>query len=187
MIASKMNLVLRAVSKNKKIINQNYRAFSSTILNQSTPLAAPDFEGQPKVYSEKITSLVKQISQLNLLEVSDLNDLLRKTLNIRDVPMGGSFAATATAAAPAAAAPVEEEAAPVSTKSSFRLKLVGFNQDKKVQLIKEIKSIGDNMNLVQAKKFVESVPQVLKDNIGKEEADKLKQLLEKAGATVEIE
>ena len=43
------------------------------------------------------------------------------------------------------------------------------------------------MNLVQAKKFVESVPQVLKDNIGKEEADKLKQLLEKAGATVEIE
>lgn len=184
MLASKMNSVLRTVSKGKLFLNN--RTISSTILNRSSsePLAAPEFEGTPKVYSEKVKTLVDQISRLNLLEVSDLNDLLRKTLNIKDVPMGGGF----VAAAPAAAAPVEEEEAQVvPTKSSFRLKLVGFNADKKVALIKEIKALGDGMNLVQAKKFVESAPQVLRDNIGKDECEKLKEQLEKVGATVEIE
>merc|ERR1719223_248950 len=98
--------------------------------------------------------------------------------------MGGGFAA----AAPAAAAPAEEEEVEIKpTKSSFRLKLLGFDAAKKVALIKEIKSLGDNMNLVQAKKFIESCPQIYRDNIGKDEAEKLKEQLEKVGATCEIE
>lgn len=121
--------------------------------------------------------------------MSDLNELLRKKLNIKDVAM--SYAAMPGGGAPAQAAKAEAEpepeAMPKATKSSFKLKLVKFDDAKKVALIKEIKTLGENMNLVQAKKFVESLPQVFKDNIGKEDAEKLKAQLEKAGAVCEIE
>ncbi|CAF1042126.1 unnamed protein product [Brachionus calyciflorus] len=151
-------------------------------------IPAPHLEGQPKDYSPKIVNLVEEIAKLNLIEVSDLNELLRKKLNIKDVAM--SYAAMpAGASQPAKAAePEQEEAAmPKATKSSFKLKLVKYDEAKKVGLIKEIKALGENMNLVQAKKFVESLPQVFKDNISKEDAEKLKAQFEKAGATVEIE
>jgi large subunit ribosomal protein L7/L12 len=62
-----------------------------------------------------------------------------------------------------------------------------FDEKQKVALIKEIKNIFDGMNLVQAKKFVESSPTVLKEDVSKDEADKLKAALEKIGASIEIE
>merc|ERR1719328_844864 len=92
-------------------------------------------------------------------------------------------------AAPAAAPVVEEEAeevAPVAVQTSFTLKLNSFAADKKVALIKEIKANVDGMNLVQAKKFVESAPAVVKADLAKDEAEKLKTVLEAAGATCSI-
>ena len=152
----------------------------------------PNLEGQPKKYSAKIQSLVNEIANLNLAEVADLNEALRAKLNIKDVAM--SYAAmpaggVAAGAGPAAAEKKEEadESMPKAVKSSFRLKITKFDEAKKVALIKEIKTLGENMNLVQAKKFIESVPQVFKDNISKEEAEKLKTQLEKAGATCVLE
>lgn len=65
--------------------------------------------------------------------------------------------------------------------------MVKFDDSKKVALIKEIKSIVEGMNLVQAKKFVESAPQVLKSGVSKEEAETLKKSLEGLGAVVELE
>ena len=155
-----------------------------------TPIPPPHFEGQPKEYAPKIQSLVDEISKLNLIEVSDLNELLRKKLNIKDVAM--SYAAPAAGAVAGGAAPkkVEEEEeaeAPKAVKTSFRLKLIKYDESKKVALIKEIKALGENMNLVQAKKFIESVPQVYRDNISKDEAEKLKAQLEKCGGVLEIE
>ena len=93
-------------------------------------------------------------------------------------------------AAPAAA-PVEEEpeeeAAPVAVQTSFTLKLEAFAADKKVALIKEIKANVEGMNLVQAKKFVESAPAIVKADLSKDEAEKLKTTLEAAGATCKID
>ena len=89
-----------------------------------------------------------------------------------------------------AAAPVEEEVeevAPVAVQTSFTLKLNSFAADKKVALIKEIKANVEGMNLVQAKKFVESAPAVVKADLAKDEAEKLKAALEGAGATCVIE
>ena len=155
---------------------------------EAAPLPLPRFDGQPKQYSAKISSLVEQIAQLNLLEVSDLNELLRKTLNIKDVAMAAPVAGGVAAAAPAQKVDEEPEAeAPKAVKSSYRLKLIKYDEAKKVQLIKEVKALGQNMNLVQAKKFIESVPQVFRDNISKDEVEKLKEQLEKCGATCEIE
>ena len=93
------------------------------------------------------------------------------------------------AAGPAApAAPVEEEEeAPAAVQTSFTLKLDSFAADKKVALIKEIKANVEGMNLVQAKKFVESAPAVVKTDLSKDEAENLKKVLEAAGATCKID
>ncbi len=180
-VALKINTLLIRFAQNKSFLVT--RSISTTKFERNAaPLPSPQFDGEAKQYSPKIKSLVDQITQLNLLEVSDLNELLRKTLNIKDVPMGG----VAVAAAPVVKA-VVEEAEIKPTKSSFKLKLVKFDDAKKIGLIKEIKALGENMNLVQAKKFVETMPHVFRDNIGKDEAEKLKEQLEKAGATCEIE
>ena len=72
-------------------------------------------------------------------------------------------------------------------QTSFTVKLESFDTAKKVTLIKEIKNLVEGMNLVQAKKFVESCPTVVKADLSKDEADKLKEALTAAGATCKIE
>ena len=57
----------------------------------------------------------------------------------------------------------------------------------KVALIKELKNQLEGMNLVQAKKFVESAPAMVKSDMSKTEAEDLKKALEAAGGDVEIE
>ncbi|XP_076458910.1 large ribosomal subunit protein bL12m-like [Babylonia areolata] len=146
-------------------------------------IPSPHVEGQPKIYAPKIEKLVEDISQLTLLEVADLNELLKKTLNIQDTPM----MAMGAVAAPAAKEEEEEEVAPRKEKMAFTVKLTKFDDAKKVQLIKAIKGLIPNMNLVQAKKFVESSPQVVKADIPKDEAEKLKEELAAAGGVVEVE
>lgn len=135
-----------------------------------------------KPVSPKIEKLFTEISQLNLIEVSELNDILKKRLNLPDAP---AFAVGAVAAAPTNAD--EEEEVPQAVKSLFTVKLMKFDEKQKVPLIKEIKTLVEGMNLVQAKKFVESAPAVVKADLSKDEAAKLKEALEKVGGTVEIE
>lgn len=148
-------------------------------------LAEPTPEGAPKVYPEKIANIVSQISQLTLIEVADLNELLKKTLNIPDAPM---MAYGAGMMAPAAAAQEEEEeAAPVKVQTSFTLKLNKYDESKKVSLIKEVKARLEGFNLVQAKKFVESCPCVVKADIPKDEAEQLLEAFKAVGAECVIE
>ena len=72
-------------------------------------------------------------------------------------------------------------------KSSFTVKLTKFDDKQKVALIKEIKNLIPGTNLVQAKKFVESVPQIVKADVDKEEADNLKAAITKVGGEVTID
>nr|CAD7415997.1 unnamed protein product [Timema poppensis] len=148
-------------------------------------LKIPQPEGEVKIFSPKIEKLVTDISQLNLLEVADLSDALKKRLNLPDTPVMamGSFAP----AGAQVSAEDEEEAAPKKVQTSFTVKLVKFDDKQKVALIKEIKNLLEGMNLVQAKKFVESAPTIVKADIGKEEAEKLKEALVKVGAVIEID
>lgn len=148
-------------------------------------LTIPVPEGSERPANPKLDVIVNQIAGLNILEVSELSTLLKKKLNLPDtamMPMAGF------AAAPVAApAEDEEEQAPKTVKSTFKVKMVKFDEKQKVALIKEIKNLFDGMNLVQAKKFVESVPTFVKEDVPKEEAEKLKEALTKIGATIEIE
>ena len=53
-------------------------------------------------------------------------------------------------------------------------------------MIKEVKALNSSMNLVEAKKFVESAPQVLKENVTKEDAEAIKKAIEAAGGSIEL-
>ena len=138
-----------------------------------------------QVYPEKIVSIVDQISGLNLMEVADLNSLLKSRLNISDAPV--MMAGGPVAAAPKVEEEEEEAAAPTAVQTSFTVKLEKFDPAKKVPIIKEIKNIVEGMNLVQAKKFVESAPAVVKADISKEEADKIKEALTALGGECTVE
>ncbi|KAL2888065.1 50S ribosomal protein L12 [Ceratocystis lukuohia] len=134
--------------------------------------------------SPKIAAIVDQISTLTLLETADLVSSLKTRLNIPDLPVGG-FAA-APAAAPAAAAEEEAPAPAAAAKSVFTLKLEKFEAASKAKIIKEIKGML-GLSLVDSKKFVESAPKTMQENVPKEEAEKIIAAMKELGATVSME
>ena len=90
-----------------------------------------------------------------------------------------------TAAAPMAMmAAMPTEAAEVEEQTAFDaiLKDIG---EKKIQVIKAVRAV-TTLGLKEAKELVEGAPKAVKEAVSKEEAEKVKEELEKAGATVEI-
>ncbi|KAM0285290.1 hypothetical protein ACHAQH_001479 [Verticillium albo-atrum] len=134
----------------------------------------------------RVETIVDQISQLTLLETADLVSTLKSRLNIPDLPVGG-FAAGPASAGPAAAVEEADEPAPVAAeKSVFNVKLMSFEAGSKPKVIKEIKNLL-GLSLVDSKKFVESAPKLMKENVAKDEAEKMIATLKELGATVEME
>ena len=123
--------------------------------------------------SEKITAIVEEIKGLTILE---LNELVKAV----EEEFGVSAAAPVAVAggAAAAAAPAAEE------KTEFDVVLTGFG-DKKLGVSKVIREI-TGLGLKEAKDLVEGCPKNVKEGISKEDAEKLKEQLVAAGATVEI-
>ncbi|MFG1466292.1 50S ribosomal protein L7/L12 [Xanthobacter sp. DSM 24535] len=119
-----------------------------------------------------LTKLVDELSSLTVLEAAELAKLLEEKWGV------SAAAAVAVAAAPtAAAAPVEEQ-----TEFTVVLAAIG---DKKIEVIKEVRAI-TGLGLKEAKDLVEAAPKPVKEGISKDEAEKLKAQLEKAGAKVEL-
>ena len=157
-----------------------YRLNSTEASVKPSQISPPPLDGT-KVYEPKIVGLVDSISNLTLREVADLNELLKSSLNIQDIAVASPIVASAPAQAPVEA---EEEKAP--EKDEFAIKLIGFNAADKIKLIKALKLLKSNLNLVQAKKLVESAPQVIIEDASKEESENIKKTLEEAGGKVEI-
>ncbi|XP_055842941.1 39S ribosomal protein L12, mitochondrial [Episyrphus balteatus] len=167
-----------------RMFEARFQSTAAAASGGAEKLVAPVPEGVDKPPNPKLDNIVNSIASLNLLEVSELSSLLKKKLNLPET----AFAPVGFAAAgPAKPAEDEEEAAPKKVQTSFKVKLVKFDDKQKVALIKEIKNLLEGMNLVQAKKFVESAPTLVKEDIPKDEADKLKEALTKVGAVIEIE
>lgn len=183
--ASKMfmlrQIVLRRASSITKC-TRNFVSQTNVRANVAESMAVPPPDGVDRPADPKLLAIVNDIAKLNLLQVSELSALLKKTLNLPDAPV------VAYGAGPIAAAPVvdEEEQKPKVVQTSFKVRLMSFSEPKKIALIKELKLLLDDMNLVQAKKFIESAPAYVKEDISKEEAEQLKGALEKQGAVVEI-
>jgi large subunit ribosomal protein L7/L12 len=121
-----------------------------------------------------LEKIVDELSSLTVLEAAELAKLLEGKWGV------STAAAVAVAAAPAggaAAAPVEEQ-----TEFSVILASIG---DKKIEVIKEVRAI-TALGLKEAKDLVEAAPKPIKEGVTKEEAEKIKAALEKAGAKVEV-
>ena len=120
-----------------------------------------------------LEKIAEELSGLTVLEAADLAKLLEDKWGV-------------SAAAPiavAAAAPADGGAA-AEEQTEFDVILASFG-DKKINVIKEIRTI-TGLGLKEAKDLVESAPKEIKEGIAKDEAEKLKEQLEGAGATVEI-
>ena len=117
-----------------------------------------------------INALVKELGQLTVLEALELSKQLSKEWNI-DLD--------SLQAAPAQAPAVATESATATVM------LTGFGESKKIPVIKAVRPILD-LGLLEAKNFVESLPKAVKEDLEKEEAEKLKKILEEAGGTVEL-
>jgi large subunit ribosomal protein L7/L12 len=122
----------------------------------------------------ELAKLVEELSSLTVLEAAELSKMLEEKWG---VSAAAPAAAAAAPAAAAAAAPVEEK-----TEFTVTLKAAG---DKKINVIKEIRTI-TGLGLKEAKDLVEGAPKVVKDAVNKDEAGKIKKVLEENGAVVEI-
>ena len=122
-----------------------------------------------------LARLVDELSSLTVLEAADLSKMLEEKWGV------SAAAPVAVAAAPAgggaSAAPAEEQ-----TEFTGVLTKTG---DKKINVIKEIRTI-TGLGLKEAKDLVEGAPKTVKEGINKDEAEKIRKVLEENGAAVEI-
>lgn len=121
-----------------------------------------------------ITSMIEQIKGMTVLELNSLVKALEEEFGVSAAAPVAVAAAPAAGAAPAAA----EE------KTEFTVVLKGFGANK-IAVIKAVRELL-GLGLAEAKAFVEGAPKNVKENVSKEEADKLAEALKASGAEVEI-
>ena len=124
-----------------------------------------------------LEKIVDDLSSLTVLEAAELSKLLEEKWGV------SAAAPVAMAAAPGAAAASTAEAPEEQTE--FTVVLTGGG-DKKINVIKEVRSIRPDLGLKEAKDLVEGAAQAVKENVSKQEAEEVKKKLEAAGATVTV-
>ncbi|MBA3810215.1 MAG: 50S ribosomal protein L7/L12 [Caulobacteraceae bacterium] len=124
----------------------------------------------------KLEKLVDDLSALSVLEASELSKLLEDKWGV-----SAAAPVAMAAAGPAAAAPAEA----VEEQTEFTVVLTGAGE-KKINVIKEVRSIRPDLGLKEAKDLVEGAPQNVKENVSKQEAEDVKTKLEAAGASVTV-
>ena len=118
--------------------------------------------------------VVEYLSQLPVIELAELVKTLEDKWGV----------SAATAAPVAAAAPEGGAAAKEEEKTEFDVVLTSAGNTK-IAVIKEVRTL-TGLGLKEAKTLVESAPKPVKQGVNKEEANKIKEALEKAGASVEL-
>ena len=118
-----------------------------------------------------LENIAEQLSGLTVLEAAELSKLLEEKWGV-------------SAAAPVAVAAMTGATEEVEEQTEFDVILASFGE-KKINVIKEVRAI-TSLGLKEAKDLVESAPKAIKEGVGKDEANALKEKLEAAGASVEI-
>jgi len=121
--------------------------------------------------SENKDKIIEMIEKMTVLELADLVEALKDKFGV-------------TAAVPVAAAPAAAAAAGEAEKTTATVVLHSAGNSK-LQVIKVVKAIM-NIELKEAKEIVDAAPKEVKKNVSMEEAEKLKEQLEQAGAVVEL-
>lgn len=123
-----------------------------------------------------LAKLVDELSSLTVLEAAELSKMLEEKWGV------SAAAPVAVAAAPAAGGAAA--AAPAEEQTEFTV-ILAAGGDKKINVIKEIRTI-TGLGLKEAKDLVEGAPKTVKEGVSKDEAQKIKKVLEENGATVEV-
>ena len=123
-----------------------------------------------------LQKIVDDLSSLTVLEAAELAKLLEEKWGV------SAAAAVAVAAAPGAGGGAGAAAAEEKTDFTVVLAAAG---DKKIEVIKEVRAV-TGLGLKEAKDLVEGAPKPVKEGVAKDEAEKIKAQLEKAGAKVEL-
>jgi large subunit ribosomal protein L7/L12 len=124
-----------------------------------------------------LQKLVDELSSLTVIEAAELSKLLEEK-------WGVSAAAPVAVAAAAPAAGAAAPAAPAEEQTEFTVILAKAG-DKKINVIKEVRTI-TGLGLKEAKDLVEGAPKTVKESVNKDEAAKIRKMLEDAGASVEV-
>ncbi len=127
-----------------------------------------------------LEKIVEDLSALTVLEAAELSKLLEEKWG---VSAAAPVAVAAGPAAPGGAAPGGDTGGEEQTEFTVVLTAGG---DKKINVIKEVRSIRPDLGLKEAKDLVEGAPQNVKENVSKQEAADLKAKLEAAGASVQV-
>ena len=125
----------------------------------------------------KLETIVEDLSSLTVLEAAELSKMLEEKWGVSAAaPVAMMAAGGGGAAAPAEA--VEEQ-------TEFTVVLTGAG-DKKINVIKEVRTVRPDLGLKEAKDLVEGAPQNIKENVSKQEAADIKAKLEAAGASITV-
>ncbi|KAJ6420154.1 hypothetical protein OIU84_030130 [Salix udensis] len=189
---------LHLISRIHKTLNLKTNPnFTLTSSNFTRCFTSPSQEStpsprEPPPSTDRVTSIVDELSKLTLLEVSDLTEVLRTKLEIKEMPvmavmmpgmgfsMGPGMKGGAVGGAGAAKAEEKVE------KTVFDVKLEGFDAASKIKVIKEVRGFTD-LGLKEAKDLVEKAPTLLKKGVTKDEAEKIVEKMKGVGAKVTME
>jgi large subunit ribosomal protein L7/L12 len=122
----------------------------------------------------ELKELGDKIANLTLKQAKELSDYLKDEYKIEPAAGGAVMMAGPVAGGPA----------PEAEQTEFDVILTSFG-DKKLDVVKEVKNITGS-SLMDSKKLVEAVPAKIKEKVSKDEANKIKATLEKAGAAIEL-
>eukprot|EP01126_Amoeba_proteus_P043410 TRINITY_DN4763_c0_g1_i2.p1 TRINITY_DN4763_c0_g1~~TRINITY_DN4763_c0_g1_i2.p1 ORF type:complete len:199 (+),score=43.34 TRINITY_DN4763_c0_g1_i2:246-842(+) len=165
---------------NHYLINTRHRFFHSTIPNPTSETEV----------SENVREILEKMKKLQLLEVVQLGNELQKLVGatIPMIPIGQPVQnTTTTESAPAASAAPAAPAAPASEKPQAAqvtvadIKLIGYPEEKKFHLLKEIRKLKPGMNLMDSKKLVENLPQILQTKVAGDDLVEWKKALDALG------
>jgi large subunit ribosomal protein L7/L12 len=128
-------------------------------------------------YAEEIKTLGEKIVGLTLKQAKELSDYLKEVHGI-EAAAGGAVVMAAPADGGGGGA------APAAVQTEFDVVMTSFG-DKKLDVVKVVKNL-TGLSLMDAKKLVEGVPAKIKEQVSKEDAEKVAAELKEAGATVEL-
>jgi large subunit ribosomal protein L7/L12 len=134
-------------------------------------------EGNGRAWSKDVTDLGDKIAALTVTKAVELSEYMEEVHKIK--PAAGGVAVMATPGGPGLAPEKPAE------KTEFTVQLDGFDAAKKINVIKVVREI-TGLGLKEAKDLVEGAPKPVKENVSKEEAEKIKKQLEDGGAKVSL-
>ena len=127
------------------------------------------------ITEEKMNEIIDQLSELTIMEVSQLVSALEEKWGV----------SAAAPVAVAAAAPADGGGAAAEEKTEFNVVLKSAGE-KKIQVIKAVREV-TGLGLKEAKDLVDGAPNAVKEGVAKDEAEEIKKKIEEAGGTADME